>query len=74
VVEHQTLQEFYLNYDFNYICKKKFRLLCCKGDDKIAKTDDRLELNSLWGKRLKATGTIPCFFFKTQMDAGLDKG
>jgi hypothetical protein len=21
-----------------------------KGDDKIAKTDDRLELNSLWGK------------------------
>jgi hypothetical protein len=42
-----------------------------KGDDKIAKTDDRLELNSLCAK---GDWYYSLFFnFKTQMDAGLDK-
>jgi hypothetical protein len=43
-----------------------------KGDDKIAKTDDRLELNSLWGKSRRLLFSL-FFNFKTQMDAGLDK-
>jgi hypothetical protein len=44
-----------------------------KGDDKIAKTDDRLELNSLWGKSQRRLVLFVIFNFKTQMDAGLDK-
>jgi hypothetical protein len=48
---------FSLNYDFNYkgavVWDNKFIAAYGnqnKRDDKIAKTDDRLELNSLWGK------------------------
>jgi hypothetical protein len=43
-----------------------------KGDSRTAKTDDRLELNSLWGKK-KVTGTTDVFNFKSQMDTGYDK-
>jgi hypothetical protein len=74
---------FSLNYDFNYkkgvvVWDNKFiaayGLTKIKGDDKIAKTDDRLELNSLWGKKAKGDWYYSLFFnFKTQMDAGLDK-
>lgn len=74
---------FGLNYDFNY--KKKdivwdnkfilaYGLTKIKGDEKTAKTDDRLELNSLWGKKAKGQWYYSMFFnFKTQMDTGLDK-
>src|SRR3970040_1499147 len=53
---------FGLNYDFNYkkgdvVWDNKFiaayGLTKIKGDNKIAKTDDRLALNSLWGKKDK---------------------
>lgn len=74
---------FGLNYDFNYkkgdvVWDNKFiaayGLTKIKGDEKIAKTDDRLELNSLWGKRAKGEWYYSVFFnFKTQMDAGYDK-
>lgn len=74
---------FGLNYDFNYkkgdvVWDNKFiaayGLTKIKGDEKIAKTDDRLELNSLWGKKAKGEWYYSIFFnFKTQMDAGYDK-
>ena len=74
---------FSLNYDFNYkkddvVWDNKFiaayGLTKIKGDNKIAKTDDRLELNSLWGKKAKGDWYYSLFFnFKTQMDAGYDK-
>ncbi|MFV5694245.1 DUF3078 domain-containing protein [Flavobacterium sp. LB3P122] len=74
---------FGLNYDFNYkkediVWDNKFILAYgltkIKGDEKIAKTDDRLELNSLWGKKSKGQWYYSMFFnFKTQMDTGLDK-
>jgi hypothetical protein len=74
---------FSLNYDFNYkkgdvVWDNKFiaayGLTKIKGDNKIAKTDDRLELNSLWGKKAKGDWYYSLFFnFKTQMDAGSDK-
>jgi hypothetical protein len=74
---------FSLNYDFNYkkgavVWDNKFivayGLTKIKGDTKIAKTDDRLELNSLWGKKAKGDWYYSLFFnFKTQMDAGFDK-
>lgn len=74
---------FSLNYDFNYkkgdvVWDNKFiaayGLTKIKGDNKIAKTDDRLELNSLWGKKAKGDWYCSLFFnFKTQMDAGSDK-
>jgi hypothetical protein len=74
---------FNLNYDFNYkkgavVWDNKliaaYGLTKIKGDTKIAKTDDRLELNSLWGKKAKGDWYYSLFFnFKTQMDAGLDK-
>lgn len=74
---------FNLNYDFNYkkgdvVWDNKFiaayGLTKIKGDNKIAKTDDRLELNSLWGKKAKGDWYYSLFFnFKTQMDAGYDK-
>jgi len=74
---------FGLNYDFNYkkediVWDNKFILAYgltkIKGDQKTAKTDDRLELNSLWGKKAKGQWYYSMFFnFKTQMDTGLDK-
>ena len=74
---------FGLNYDFNYkkddiVWDNKFILAYgltkIKGGDKPAKTDDRLELNSLWGKKAKGQWYYSMFFnFKTQMDIGLDK-
>lgn len=74
---------FGLNYDFNYkkddiVWDNKFILAYgltkIKGDKKTAKTDDRLELNSLWGKKAKGQWYYSMFFnFKTQMDIGLDK-
>jgi hypothetical protein len=73
---------FGLNYDFNYkkgdvIWDNKFivayGLAKVKGS-KISKTDDRLELNSLWGKKAKGDWYYSLFFnFKTQMDVGHDK-
>lgn len=74
---------FGINYDFNYkkdqvVWDNKFILAYglskIKGDDKTAKTDDRLELNSLWGKTAAKNWYYSVFFnFKTQMDTGLDK-
>ena len=72
-----------VNYDFNYkngdvVWDNKFILAYglskIKGDAKTAKTDDRLELNSLWGKKLNGQWYYSMYFnFKTQMDTGLDK-
>lgn len=74
---------FGLNYDFNYkngdvVWDNKFILAYglskIKGAEKTAKTDDRLELNSLWGKKAKGEWYYSLFFnFKTQMDSGFDK-
>jgi hypothetical protein len=73
---------FGLNYDFNYkkgavVWDNKFILAYglskIKGNEKTAKTDDRLELNSLWGKKAKGDWYYSLFFnFKTQMDSGSD--
>ncbi|TDD78265.1 DUF3078 domain-containing protein [Flavobacterium caseinilyticum] len=71
-----------LNYDFNY--KKgnvvwDNKIIAAYGLTKIkgsetSKTDDRLELNSLWGKKAKGDWYYSLFFnFKTQMDVGYDK-
>lgn len=72
-----------INYDFNYkngdvVWDNKFILAYglskIKGDAKTAKTDDRLELNSLWGKKASGEWYYSMFFnFKTQIDTGLDK-
>ncbi|PRZ26308.1 DUF3078 domain-containing protein [Flavobacterium granuli] len=72
-----------INYDFNYkkgavVWDNKFILAYglskIKGDTKTAKTDDRLELNSLWGKKASGNWYYSLYFnFKTQMDTGLDK-
>lgn len=74
---------FDINYDFNY--KKEgvvwdnklivaYGLTKIKDAERTAKTDDRLELNSLWGKKASGDWYYSVFFnFKTQMDAGLDK-
>ncbi|WP_418264389.1 DUF3078 domain-containing protein [Flavobacterium faecale] len=74
---------FGLNYDFNYkkgnvVWDNKFimayGLSKIKGQPVAAKTDDRLELNSLWGKKADGNWYYSAFFnFKTQMDIGLDK-
>jgi hypothetical protein len=74
---------FSLNYDFNYkkgdvVWDNKFiaayGLTKIKGAEKSAKTDDRLELNSLWGKKASGEWYYSIFFnFKTQMDSGFDK-
>jgi hypothetical protein len=75
---------FGLNYDLNYkkddvVWDNKFILAYglskIKGDEKTAKTDDRLELNSIWGKKSKATNWYysAYFNFKSQLDTGLDK-
>lgn len=73
---------FGLNYDFNYkkgdvVWDNKiiaaYGLTKIKGS-KTSKTDDRLELNSLWGKKAKGDWYYSIFFnFKTQMDVGYDK-
>ncbi len=72
-----------LNYDFNY--KKDdvlwdtkiiaaYGLTKIKEAAKTAKTDDRLELNSLWGKKASGQWFYSVFFnLKTQMDSGFDK-
>lgn len=74
---------FGLNYDFNYkkeevVWDNKFILAYgltkIKGAENSAKTDDRLELNSLWGKKASGDWYYSMFFnFKTQMDSGYDK-
>ena len=74
---------FGLNYDFNYkkgdvVWDNKFILAYglskIKGPEKTAKTDDRLELNSLWGKKASGNWYYSGYFnFKTQMDTGFDK-
>ncbi|WP_413999683.1 DUF3078 domain-containing protein [Flavobacterium sp. W1B] len=75
---------FGLNYDFNYkketiVWDNKFILAYglskIKGIEKTAKTDDRLELNSLWGKKSSAPNWYYSIYFnfKSQMDSGLDK-
>lgn len=75
---------FGLNYDFNYkkgdvVWDNKFILAYglskIKGDSKTAKTDDRLELNSLWGKKsgVKNWYYSMYFNFKSQLDTGVDK-
>ena len=71
-----------VNYDFNYkngdvVWDNKFILAYglskIKGDAKTAKTDDRLELNSLYGKKSNGQWYYSMYFnFKTQMDTGLD--
>lgn len=75
---------FGLNYDFNYkkdnvVWDNKFILAYglskIKGNELMAKTDDRIELNSLWGKKssVKNWYYSMYFNFKSQMDTGLDK-
>lgn len=74
---------FGLNYDFNYkngdvVWDNKFILAYglskIKGNTKTAKTDDRLELNSLWGKTASGQWYYSIFFnFKSQLDTGFDK-
>lgn len=71
---------FALNYDVNYkkdnvVWDNKFILAYgltkIKDAPRISKTDDRLELNSLWGKKANGDWYYSAFFnFKTQMDAG----
>lgn len=70
-----------INYDFNY--KKgdwnwdnklfvAYGVTKIKGQD-IQKTDDRLEFNSILGKRATERWFYSAFFnFKTQMDVGVD--
>lgn len=74
---------FDVNYDFNYkkgdvVWDNKlivaYGLTKIKDAERTAKTDDRLELNSLWGKKASGDWYYSMFFnFKTQMDTGLDK-
>lgn len=75
---------FNLNYDFNYkkgnvVWDNKFILAYglskIKGNERTAKTDDRLELNSLWGKKSTAKNWYYSMYFnfRSQMDTGVDK-
>jgi hypothetical protein len=75
---------FGLNYDFNYkkggvVWDNKFILAYglnkIKGAERTAKTDDRIELNSLWGKKSTMNNWYYSMYFnfKSQMDTGLDK-
>lgn len=74
---------FGINYDFNYkkddvVWDNKFILAYglskIKGDELTAKTDDRIELNSLWGKKASGNWYYSAYFnFKSQLDTGLDK-
>lgn len=69
------------NYDFNYIkgdwtwdnkIIASYGITKNKGEDQ-KKTDDRLELNSLLGKKAKGFWYYSVFLnFKTQMDSGFD--
>lgn len=71
-----------LNYDFNYKkgaviwdnkCIVAYGLTKIKAAEIASKTDDRLELNSLWGKKASNVWYYSIFFnFKTQMDSGFD--
>ena len=70
-----------LNYDFNYVKGDMIwdnKLIAAYGITKIKgsdqqKTDDRLELNSLVGKKAKGLWYYTFFGnFKTQMDSGVD--
>ena len=74
---------FGLNYDFNYkkatiVWDNKFiaayGLTKIKGADRATKTDDRIELNSLLGKKAGAGNWYYSAFlnFRTQMDSGFD--
>lgn len=70
-----------LNYDFNYVkgdivwdnkLIASYGLTKIKGSEK-QKTDDRLELNSLVGKKAGGNWFYSAFLnFKTQMDSGFD--
>lgn len=71
-----------LNYDFNYkkdnvVWDNKlifaYGMTKIKDAPSITKTDDRIELNSLWGKRATGNWYYSAFGnFKTQMDSGFD--
>lgn len=70
-----------LNYDFNYAkgdINWDNKIIASYGISKIKgaktqKTDDRLELNSLFGKKAKGYWYYSAFAnFKTQMDTGFD--
>jgi len=73
---------FGLNYDVNYkkgtvVWDNKFiiayGLTKIKDALRASKTDDRLELNSVWGKKANDQWYYSAFFnFKTQMDTGLN--
>jgi hypothetical protein len=72
-----------LNYDFNYKKDKTiwdnkliaaYGLTKIKGADNATKTDDRLELNSLWGRKAVGYWYYSAFAnLRTQMDVGFDK-
>lgn len=73
---------FGLNYDFNFkkgdvVWDNKiiaaYGLTKIKDAARTTKTDDRLELNSLWGKKASGNWYYSMFLnFKTQMDSGFD--
>ena len=73
---------FLLNYDFNYkkgntIWDNKiivaYGLTKIKDAERATKTDDRLEFNSLWGKKAFGEWYYSAFLnFTTQMDSGFD--
>lgn len=71
-----------INYDFNYVKEDitwDNKLIVAYGlsklqDQDVQKTDDRLEFNSLVGKKAKGFWYYSWFFnAKTQMDVGYDK-
>ena len=70
-----------LNYDLNYLSgdwSLDNKILASYGltnskDDGTRKTDDRLELNSIFGKKLKESWSVSFFMnFKTQFTDGYD--
>jgi hypothetical protein len=70
-----------LNYDFNYTSKSTIwdnKIILAYGltklkDQNTIKTDDRIEINSMFGKRAGGDWYYSCFLnFKTQMDSGFD--
>jgi len=73
---------FVLNYDINYkkgnnVWDNKFigayGLSKLKGSERNTKTDDRLEWNSLFGKKASGNWYYSAFLnFKSQMDSGFD--
>ncbi|HFS67664.1 MAG TPA: DUF3078 domain-containing protein [Flavobacteriia bacterium] len=72
-----------INYDFNYVkgdlvWDNKFIFdygaLKNNGDDRFTKSNDRLEFNSLLGKKAKGLWFYSFYFnLRTQMDSGFDK-